>query len=808
MKVSFKAFLEWLDFTGTAYELADILSDLGFPNDGVTHLGEGLDQVVIAKVLKKEKHPQADRLNLLEVSTGSENLPIVCGAQNMKVGDWVALAPVGSRVPGKDGQGLSIKEAKIRGMLSRGMCCSEQELRLGEESDGIMILPSLANSQKPETEFLGKKVGDYYDYEDWILEVDITPNRGDCLGLRGLAREVAAKLSLKLKPLPSLKWKFPAAGVNPQIESFLDCSGFAACLVQGVNLRESPSEWKRFLARMGARSISNLVDITNKVMFELGHPLHFFDAEKVDPATIQVRRAKAGESLELLSGETIKLDVEDLVIADASGPLSLAGVMGGAHTGVSESTKNILIEVACFNPARIRETAKRHHLHTEAAFRFARHLTPYRLDDTVERALFLLKEASGFDQAAGTKVVDRQLSLKTLLFDRERVEAKLGKINKTNDEIFEMLRRLDYSFDPRGSKASVTIPWYRTDAECLEDIMEDIARLIGYENLEKKTLIAEESKATLFDIQPMMEIQNDLLSKFRGVGFEEAIHMSFADPKVAAQFLWHENEAVQLLNPIHADKSCLRQSLIPQLLATARLNAFHHEEGIRLVEVGPVFRKSGDADYRESPVSETWKVACVWLHRPLDDKKLFALKNDPFFQFKGAVESLWKAFRPTVSRLEWKSSDLSKAFHPKRMIEFRNGYAGELHPLAIRAFDLPGRCFAGEWTLSVKERRMKYQNPKEFPPIDLDLSLVVQDSIRLEEIMKVFEAASSPLIEWIRCYDCFKADSLGAEKKSLTFAMRYRAPDRTLTMDEARKIHEDLLAKAQSAFPAGAIALR
>jgi phenylalanyl-tRNA synthetase beta chain len=800
LKISFRYFKEHLDFEKSATELAAVLADLGFPNDGVLHQGEGLDQVVVGKVLTKNKHPQADRLNLLTVDIGSEKLPIVCGAHNMSVGDFVALAPIGARVPGKDGSGLVMKEAKIRGETSKGMCCSEVELRLSSESDGIILLPK---DKINESEVLGKKVSEILDLEDWILEIDVTPNRGDALSYRGLAREVGAKIGQKMKTFPALKWKNPVSGVNPSIENVKDASGFAACLVQGVQTKPTPEFWQKFLRQSGARSISNLVDVTNIVLFELGHPIHFFDADKVDPITIGVRRAKAGEKLELLGGKTIDLHPEDLVIADASGPLSLAGVMGGARTGVSETTKNILIEVASFNPALIRATAKRHGISSESSFRFERGVTPHHFDEVMDRALALLKELSGFETAAGTKTVDRHLEIKTVLWDRPRIEAKLGKISQTDDELFEMLRRLEYGFQPKGTTSIVSFPWYRTDVGHLEDLMEDIARLIGYENLAKVRLKSFESVSVLKDLTPAYSFADEILNRFIATGFSEAIHMSFADEKFEKKLGLALGEPVTLINPLHSEKSTLRRSLSAGLLERVQVNANHSEDEIRLVEAGPIYQTKGESIYEESPVVEQFRVACAWLVQAQDRKRLWMNNVDPFFEFKGMLESVWSSTKLV------KAETLPEVlFHPNRRISFAGGIAGELHPRLMKLLDLPGRCFVGEWTLEGKLQKQIYAEPPQFPSIDLDASFLVARAITVKQILDSFEKARTPLVEWVRPYDIYESKDLGADKKSMTFAMRYRDSSKTLTMEEAKAAHDKLVANALKTFSKEQIALR
>ncbi|TVQ80018.1 MAG: phenylalanine--tRNA ligase subunit beta, partial [Bradymonadales bacterium] len=406
MKLSFAALKRWLDYDDSANACADDLASLGFPNDGIREIGAALDEVVLAKILKMEKHPQADRLWLLEVDTGKEKLPVVCGAKNMKVSDFVAFAPVGANLPTEDGGGFRIKKAKIRGVESQGMCCSEAEVGLAEESEGIWILPTRAVEASKAA--LGTKLSELFPWRDTVFELDVTPNRGDALSLRGIARELAAKCSLKLKTQRTARWKQGSSVVNPRVESFEDAQGFLGVLIEGVSLDETPDEWRRFLVAMGGRPLSPLVDVSNILLFEMGHPIHLFDADRVDAKTIGVRRAKPGETLELLNDETIELSAEDLVIADQSGPLSLAGVMGGKASAVTSETTRVLLEVACFDAKRIRATSRRHQLFSESSFRFERQLTAHRLDEIADRCLGLIQEMGGsFESASGNKSLSR-----------------------------------------------------------------------------------------------------------------------------------------------------------------------------------------------------------------------------------------------------------------------------------------------------------------------------------------------------------------------------------------------------------------
>jgi phenylalanyl-tRNA synthetase beta chain len=805
MKLSFRALKRFVDFEGDADKAANLLADLGFPNDGMSHFAEALDQVVIAKIEAKEKHPEADRLSLLKVNTGSGVANIVCGAQNMKAGDYVALAPIGAKLPSVDGKAFEIKRSKIRGVESEGMCCSESELGLLEESEGIWILPADEIEKKPE--LLGRAVSDLFDWKDSIMEVDVTPNRGDALSVRGLARELAAKLGLKLKPQRVGRWKSPASDVHPSIESFQDASGFLACVIEGVKISPTPEVYRRFLTAMGARSISPLVDISNIVMFELGHPVHFFDADKVEAARIQVRRAKKGEKLELLDDSVIELHEEDLVIADSSGPLSLAGVMGGKPSSVTDQTTRVLLEVACFDAKRIRASSRRHQISSESSFRFERVLTPHALEEVVERVLGLIQEFGQFERASGTKVFDRAVVQKSCLWNRQKVEAKLGKLPFTDDEVFSRLRSLEYEFEGAGNSIKVVFPWYRTDAEQLEDAMEDVARLLGYENLESRPLVVSESVPVHSDLQKELKRGRVWTKSFCEQGFTECLHASFADEKLEAFLGLPESSAVSLMNPLHAEKSILRRSLLPQLLERAKKNASHGEENIQLMEEGPIFLQKSvgtSSAYSESPVTEAWRFACIWMPRPIDEKRLWKNPVDAFFEFKGKLESVFGGLKSSARPLAWPEA----IYFPNRMIRFPFGLAGELHPRVLKAFDLSGRVFAGEWSLEVKDRPKAYGIPPEQPAVDLDLSLLVASHQPLEAILQSFEKNKSEMMEWVRASDLYEAKEWAGEKRAITFSFRYRSATRSLSMEEAQKDLQALAQRVMNSFPSGEVAAR
>ena len=811
MRLSFKAVKRFLDFSGTAFELAETLADLGFPNDGIKSLGADIADVLVGKIVEKNPHPQADRLSLLKVDMGRELLSIVCGASNMKAGDYVGVAPVGSTIPGVDGEGMTLKRAKIRGEDSFGMCCSEKELGLSDESDGILILPE-ANLKANEKEVLGRPVVDVMGWRDEIIEVDVTPNRGDALCVRALAREVGAKLGLKLKAPFFVRWKNPSSWANPSVENFDDAYGLAACLVKSVHVKATPELWKNFLQACGSRSINNLVDITNIVLFEMGHPIHFFDADKMDPQSICVRRAREGETLELLDGKSIELHPEDLVIADKSGARSLAGIMGGKASSVAEETKNVLIEVASFNPKLIRASVQRHKLKSESSLRFERGVMPWKLDEIVERALGLLQELSGFEGAEGTKVISRQLNRPSCLWNRKRVEAKLGKLEWSDDEIFDRLRRLDYELDVRGGSPKIVFPAYRSDAELLEDVMEDVARLVGYDHLEPKALESSESVALIDDLQAQTKAADLLLDRFVSRSYTEILNWSFVDTKSLELLGVDPNLAPEISNPIHSEKSRMRPMLLPHLIESVKYNAERWEENIRLVEFGPVFSMTKDnvSDYRASPLCEEWRVACAFFWRSNDAKKLWHPKLDPFFIFKGQMTDIFEGFQRLGEPVAWLNAyESSNIFHPRRKIGFDFGVAGEVHPGVLKEFDLNGRLFIGEWSLRMGLADLKYVRAEPLPPIDLDLSLLVGQKLSVGQLSDCLDKFRPKELESFRVYDVFESEALRNESsRAVTFALRYRSSDSSLSMDEVMKLQNRLLTKIQAELSEYRIALR
>jgi phenylalanyl-tRNA synthetase beta chain len=807
MKLSFRALKKFIDFAGSAEECADVLAGLGFPNDGIHRRAENIRGVVLGRIVEKKSHPEADRLSLLQVRVGGEQiLPIVCGASNMKVGDYVALAGVDAEIPGADGQGMKLRRAKIRGEISEGMCCSEIELGLSQESEGIWILSPDDIGPHPD-EKLGQDIVELLDLRDEIFEIDVTPNRGDALSVRGIAREIAAKLKLKMRMPMTVRWKQPHSSVKPSIESFKDVYGFSACLVTDVKMLDSPWPWKQFLASCSQRSLGTLIDISNIVMFELGHPVHFFDADRVDPLSIHIRRARLGERLTLLNGRTLELHPEDLVVADHSGPLSLAGVMGGKASSVSQGTTRVLIEVAAFNPSLIRETARRHDLHSESSYRFERGLTAFRLDESLERALALLQERGGFELAQGTKIFDRDLERPSCLWDRKKVDSKLGRILWSDAEIFDQLRLLEYELVTRSNVPQIIFPWYRTDAQQLEDVMEDIARLMGYENLERKNLETRESVAVLDDLRAIQKLGNELLNDFNSFGFVECIHPSFSSLDLEKFLINTQAPSLELINPIHAEKPVLRRAILPQLMERAGWNADRGEEEIKLVEMGPVFSWNSKSVYQNSPSAEAWHLACVWYPRAQDAKRLWRSSVDPFFEFKGWLESIFAGWSQTAAD---SFSDLlnKESLNPKRRIQFSAGFAGELHPLTMDFFGLKGRCFVAEFDLALLTKKSwRYELGSSFPAIDLDVSFSVDRSIAVEALFESFKAQNEKHLKWIRLYDIYEKDR-DSNSRAVTFMLRYQSDDATLEMTKVREIHEALISAVLKRFPAPQLALR
>ncbi|MHB1844616.1 MAG: phenylalanine--tRNA ligase subunit beta [Deltaproteobacteria bacterium] len=778
-------------------DLVHGLTFAGLEVERVEERGAGLEGVVVAKILESSPHPKADRLSVTKVDAGGETLQIVCGAKNYAVGDQVPLARVGVTLPG----GQKIEAASLRGVQSFGMLCSERELGLSLAHEGLWILPAELHPGTPVAEALGLR--------DTILELNVTPNRPDCLSHLGVAREVAAIFRLpRTVPTPAPAWP-PFDGrlpPEPTIEAVDRCGLYLGLAVGGGRALVSPSPlWMRSrLEACGIRAIGLAVDVTNLVLLELGQPLHAFDLRRVGEG-IRVRRAQADERLVTLDGVERKLASDDLVIAAGAAPVALAGVMGGEASGVLPDTEALYLEAAWFQPAGIRRSARRHGLHSESSHRFERGVDPGLAPMALRRAVELLAGAvPGLGAAAPQRAEGQRPVARAVALRFERVGALLGS-EVSADESRGKLSALGLAMVSNSQGTGrFEVPSHRFDLEEEVDLIEEVARLRGFERIPRAL-----PPNVLPPTPPRRHARP--LAAARAVlsdhGFFEALNLSFSGGPSAEPFA--EGAPITLQNPLKSEDAQLRSSVLPGLLQNLRTNLARLPQvagappPLRLYELGVTFRWPGAGERTEGPAHERLRLGLL-AHGPRAPVG-WATGREPFdfYDLKGLVEALLERLgahgEARFERCErpW--------LHPRSATRLTVGAVelgamGELHPAVADRLELPRGIFAAELDAEGIFSRSAAPRPGDvprFPAVLRDLALVVDEPVGAETARSLLRAAGGELLEAVLLFDVFQGGSLPAGKKSLAFSLRFRAKDRTLTDDEVAKAHAELVAAAE-----------
>ncbi len=788
MRISLQWLSEYVDLPAPE-ELARRLTAVGLEVEAIERVGQGLEGVVVARVLSSVKHPDAEKLSVTSIDRGDgQPLQVVCGAKNYAVGDLVPLATVGATLPG----GVSIKKAKLRGVESSGMLCSARELGLSEDASGLLILPA---DLAP-----GTPIAAALKLEDVLLEVNVTPNRPDALSHLGIAREVAAALGLPLKrPAAAPREEGPAAAglVQVRIEAPEKCARYAARVVEGVTIAPSPLWLQRRLERCGIRAISNVVDVTNLVLLELGHPLHAFDLDKVAGAEIVVRTARPGERMTTLDGQPRELDPDDLLIADRDRGSALAGVMGGGDSEIHAGTTRVLVESAWFQPATVRRTAKRHGLHTEASHRFERGADPGMVTTALDRCAALIAELAGGAVRPG--IVDAQprpAPRSTVRLRWKRPGLLLGLEVAAND-IRRILAGLGFTErDSDGEGASWEVPSWRVDVSIEEDLVEELTRTMGFQVIpETLPRLALASPA----VAPRLEAQARTRAALEAQGFREVVSYAFVPPQDLEAFE-PGVKPVALKNPISAELAVMRTSVVPSLLRVAAHNRRQGRDAARLYELATAFWPRAGVD-RDPPAIERPVVAAVLTGPRSPLSWATAAAPVDFHDLKGAVEGVLEAlgvdavFAPAGRAVAW--------LHPRAaaLVATRDGARlgalGELHPRVSRAFDLPRGVLAFELdaaALLLAARLVPGYRPiPRLPAVLRDLAVVVAEPVAAAAVTASIR--EEPLVEEVTLFDVYRGAPLPAGTKSLALAIRYRAPDRTLTDAEADAAHARIVAR-------------
>lgn len=816
MKVSLKWLSEYVEVPSDVKAFCDRLDLTGTGVEGIERTGDNLQGVVVGRVLSCEPHPDSDHMHVVSVDAGGEEpLQIVCGAPNIRADIKLPVATIGTVMP----EGFAIKKSKLRGVASCGMCCSKRELGLGTDHDGIWVLPDDAP--------VGMPIADYLKLSDTVLDLEITPNRPDCLSMVGMAREVGAMYQLPVEsPLASMMEKLQLdlhaepvdASVSVTIEDAQRCPRYTARVIRGCKVGPSPDWMVERLTAIGQRSINNIVDVTNYILFLFGQPLHAFDLGRLEDETgranVVVRAAREGEKLVTLDGVERELTPDMTVIATPElGAIALAGVMGGLDTEVTEGTVDILLEAATFEAGRTSRTSRNLGLISESSMRYERGVDDQDMVARSAAAAALIAEVSGgtVSYAAGNAlgVVDvwpAPSKPVELSFRIPRFQAMMG-VDVPRDFIEDTLVRLGCTLKAGAEEhtLAVTAPSFRPDLEREIDLYEEVLRLYGMDRVPSTLPGGRERVGERTDAQQKMAIVNDAL---RASGMNETVTYSFAEPgDLDRLFMSGEDlgSPVELLNPLNADQSVMRQSIVPGLLRSVAYNQSHGVKNVQLYEIGLVFFAS---EGKKKP-KERKRVAGVLAGAMRDGGWNVAPAAFDFFDGKGVVENVARELALPKLRFKALSADEAPHLQPGRAAAVFSGgielgWVGELHPLAARAFeaDAPVVAFELDADALVKASRpaRDYVDVPVFPAVSMDVAFVVDESVTCEKLMQCMTSAGGKLLEGAHLFDVYRdCDRLGAGKKSMAFALSYRAADRTLTSEEVDKTHERLVKKVCAA---------
>ncbi len=800
MKFSENWLRSLVDIRADSDTLARRLTMSGLEVAEVAPIGGSLDDVVVARIVACAPHPDAAKLRVCRVDTGTGEVQIVCGAPNAREDVLAPLAMVGAKLP----NGTTIEPTKLRGVESQGMLCSGKELGVDADASGLMELPADAP--------VGKPLADYLRLPDTAIEVELTPNRGDCLGMLGLADEVAAEFGARAQPFQPLQ--IPAAISAPReirLEAGADCPRYLGRAVRGIDMTARTPVWiAQRLRAAGVKPINAVVDVTNYVMLETGQPLHAFDEAKIGGAIV-VRHARNGETLKLLDESDASLDPSFLVIADDARALAVAGVMGGFDSRVTDSTQDVFLEAAHFVPAAIMGRARKLGLTTDAAHRFERGVDPELPRAAIERATALLMEIAGGQPGEVVESMTPQHlgQPATILLRRARIARVLG-IAIDDAEVERILTALGMQLAERGDGWLVTPPSRRFDIEREEDLIEEVARIHGYDAIPAR-LPAGAPPAPHEDesVLPVSALTASLAAR----DYHEAICYAFVDPRLLQT--WQlEADAVPLANPLSAEMAVMRTSLLPGLVEALKRNRNRQQTRVRLFETGVVFAKQG-AGSREQGKAEAGKaapaetvmlaaVACGGAHAEQWGEPKRALD---FFDIKGDLEALL-ALPGSAARWSFDAHDLPGWLHPGRGARvLRDGVAvgavGVLHPLLQRQLELP-ETNVFEVRLDVLRQRdiVTAKRLPHFPSIRRDIAVEVDDAVEWAAVAAAIQSGLPAMLHELVLFDCFRGPGLGLGRKSLAIGLILQDSSRTLTDQDADRCVVDAVARLESEFGA------
>ncbi|MGF7060748.1 phenylalanine--tRNA ligase subunit beta [Brassicibacter mesophilus] len=794
MLVPVKWLKEYVNIDIDTKLLADKLTMSGSHVDSIESVNKGVENVVVGKILEITKHPDADKLVITSIDVGSEKIQIVTGANNIKVGDYIPVALSGARLPG----GVKIKKGKLRGVESNGMLCSANELGIDdsvtpkEQKDGIYIL---------DQEYqLGKDIKEVLELNGEIIDFEITPNRPDCLSIIGMARETAATLGSSLT-YPNIEIKNEVDNIDEYVKNIEVkdndlCKRYYAKVVKDIKISQSPLWVQRRLIEAGVRPINNIVDITNYVMLEMGQPIHAFDLDMIEENTIVVRRANDGEKLTTLDGVERSLNSSMLVIADANKPMAIAGVMGGQDSEVTKETKTILIESANFNGRSVRLASRTVSLRTEASAKFEKDLDPNLSEAACNRVCQLLEKIEAGTVVGGcVDIYNERVEERIIELSPEKVSKLLG-IEISIDRMLQMLDSLELKSKYEYNKIYATIPTFRRDLELEADLIEEVGRIYGFDNINAQPLIGTLTKG---EKSSLREIEDKVKSILSGIGLNEIMTYSFVSPKTYDKINLPSDSIkrnyVEIRNPLGEDYSVMRTTLIANMMDVLTRNYKYGVERALAYEIGNIFIP------KEVPVTSLPyenKTLCIGIYG-----------DSSFYEIKGVVEMLLN--RLGISDYDYLREENHSTFHPGRTANIIKdnhviGIIGELHPDVLENYGMKERAYAAEIDFELiaflAKLQRKYTPLPKYPSMSRDIALVLDRDIMVKEIEKIIWSNGKGLVSGVKLFDVYTGSQIEESKKSVAYSITYRSIEKTLTDEEVTKVHNNILEELKSTLNA------
>ena len=780
MKFSEQWLREWVNPSINVNDLADQITMAGLEVDSVDPVAGEFNGVIVAEIVSLEKHPDADKLNVCQVNTGTETVQIVCGAANARAGLKAPLATIGANLPGD----FKIKKSKLRGVESFGMLCAEKELAMAESSDGLMELPSDAT--------VGMDIREYLQLDDQAIEIELTPNRSDCLSIKGVAREVATLNNCDITPVNITAQAATINDVFPvKIEAGDACPRYLGRVLRNVNVKaETPLWMQEKLRRSGFRSLGPVVDVTNYVLMELGQPMHAFDLDKLNGG-ITVRLANAGEEVELLDGKKVKADADALLIADDKSNLALAGIMGGDSSSVTDDTQHVFLECAYFEPDAIAGRARRYGLHTDSSHRFERGVDPALQIDAIERATELLLQIAGGD--AGPLIEEKSTAYNVercaIRLRKARIKRILG-IEFEDAEIVNILTRLGMTVNAADDGWDVIAPSFRFDIAIEADLIEELIRIHGYNNIPRVMPVYASKLREMTETQLSM---NSLRQNLLDSGYFEAVTYSFVDPEWC-KVLAPDSQTIPLANPMSSEMSVMRTTLWAGMLKVVQHNLNRQQSRVRLFETGLRFIEQSDGTLQQP------MLAGVVTGSLLPEQWAADNRDIDFFDVKGDVESLLALAGGDIEFV----AEKHPALHPGQSASILKdgksiGWMGALHPEAQKTLDLDQKVYMFELELgSVCGKKLpKFNVLSKFPEVRRDISLLVDEKLSVSAIKKCIVRAGSEVLKDVTVFDVYAGKGVSPGLKSVALGLILQDFSRTLIDDDVDQEMQNIVSSLE-----------